>query len=159
MALINLHRLNYQANFFLYFYFQYDIICLFTNRKGLRRNLSRVPPQALCATPLTRSLHMSSVTQAPATRERLNELVAELFGDSPTTGPQAPAHLSTAGQCWQQCRHPGRRAPCGRTRRAPPRDGAGRPPGRQPGGPAAAELRPPRARRPPGARQARAQSP
>ena len=40
---------------------------------------------------------MSSVTQAPATRERLNELVAELYGDPPT-----PAHPSTAGPRWQQ---------------------------------------------------------
>jgi len=40
---------------------------------------------------------MSSVTQAPATRERLNELVAELYDDPPT-----PAHLSTAGPRWQQ---------------------------------------------------------
>ena len=45
---------------------------------------------------------MSSVTQAPATRERLNELVAELFGDQPTPPPQAPASLSTADQRWQQ---------------------------------------------------------
>ena len=40
---------------------------------------------------------MSSVPQAPATRERLNELVAELYGDPPT-----PAHLSPAGPRWQQ---------------------------------------------------------
>ena len=45
---------------------------------------------------------MSSVTQAPATRERLNELVAELFGDPPTPPLQTPAGLSTAGQRWQQ---------------------------------------------------------
>ena len=45
---------------------------------------------------------VSSVTQAPATRERLNELVAELFGDQPTPAPQAPAPLSTAGERWQQ---------------------------------------------------------
>ena len=40
---------------------------------------------------------MPSVTQAPATRERLNELVAELYGDKP-----APAPLGTAGPRWQQ---------------------------------------------------------
>ena len=45
---------------------------------------------------------MQSVTQPPATRERLNELVAELFGDPPAPGPQVPASLSTAGQRWQQ---------------------------------------------------------
>ena len=45
---------------------------------------------------------VSSVTQAPATRERLNELVAELFGDQPTPAPQPPASLSTAGQGWPQ---------------------------------------------------------
>jgi hypothetical protein len=45
---------------------------------------------------------MQSVTQPPATRERLNELVAELFGDPPAPGPQAPASLSTADQRWQQ---------------------------------------------------------
>ena len=44
----------------------------------------------------------SSVAQPPATRERLNELVAELFGDPPAPGPQAPAGLSTADQRWQQ---------------------------------------------------------
>ena len=38
---------------------------------------------------------MSSVTQAPATRERLNELIAELYGDQ-------PAPLSTAGERWPQ---------------------------------------------------------
>ena len=45
---------------------------------------------------------MASLAQAPATRERLNELVAELFGDQPTPAPQAPASLSTAGSPWQQ---------------------------------------------------------
>ena len=45
---------------------------------------------------------MQTVTHPPATRERLNELVAELFGDQPTPPPQAPASLSTAGQRWQQ---------------------------------------------------------
>ena len=45
---------------------------------------------------------VSSVTQAPATRERLNELVAELFGDPPAPGPQASASLGTAGSPWQQ---------------------------------------------------------
>ena len=45
---------------------------------------------------------MHTVAQAPATRERLNELVAELFGDQPTPPPQAPARLSTAGSPWQQ---------------------------------------------------------
>ena len=45
---------------------------------------------------------MTSLAQPPATRERLNELVAELFGDQPTPTPQAPASLSTAGQRWQQ---------------------------------------------------------
>ena len=40
---------------------------------------------------------MPSVTQAPATRERLNELVAELYGDKP-----APAPLGTAGPRWPQ---------------------------------------------------------
>ena len=44
---------------------------------------------------------MQSLPQAPATRERLNELVAELFGDQPTPTPQAPASLSTADQRWQ----------------------------------------------------------
>ena len=43
---------------------------------------------------------MPSVTQPPATRERLNELVAELYGDRPA--PQAPAPLSTAAPRWQQ---------------------------------------------------------
>ena len=45
---------------------------------------------------------MPSVTQALATREHLNELVTELFGDQPTPIPQAPARLSTTGQRWQQ---------------------------------------------------------
>src|SRR5712691_11086160 len=54
------------------------------------------------STPLTRSLHMSSVTHPPVPSERLNELVAELFGDPPAPGPQAPASVSTAGQRWQQ---------------------------------------------------------
>ena len=45
---------------------------------------------------------MQTVPQPPATRERLNELVAELFGDPPAPVPQAPASLSTAGQLWQQ---------------------------------------------------------
>lgn len=45
---------------------------------------------------------MHTVPQAPATRERLNELVAELFGDQPTPPPQALASLSTADQRWQQ---------------------------------------------------------
>ena len=45
---------------------------------------------------------MASLAQAPATRERLNELVAELFGDQPSPPPQAPASLSTADQRWQQ---------------------------------------------------------
>jgi hypothetical protein len=45
---------------------------------------------------------MQSVSQPPTNRERLNELVAELFGDPPTPVPQAPASLSTAGQRWQQ---------------------------------------------------------
>ena len=45
---------------------------------------------------------MPSVTQAPTPRERLNELVAELFGDQPTPPPHAPASLSTADQRWQQ---------------------------------------------------------
>jgi len=40
---------------------------------------------------------MTSLAQAPATRERLNELVAELFGDQPT-----PTNLSTAGPRWPQ---------------------------------------------------------
>jgi hypothetical protein len=40
---------------------------------------------------------MTSLPQAPATREHLNELIAELYGDQPT-----PAHLSTAGQRWQR---------------------------------------------------------
>ena len=40
---------------------------------------------------------MASLAQAPATRERLNELVAELFGDQPT-----PTNLSTAGPRWPQ---------------------------------------------------------
>jgi hypothetical protein len=40
---------------------------------------------------------MNTVPQTPATRERLNELVAELFGDQP-----APAPLNTAGERWQQ---------------------------------------------------------
>ena len=45
---------------------------------------------------------MPSVTQPPATRERLNELIAELFGDPPTLGPQAAASFGTAGSPWQQ---------------------------------------------------------
>lgn len=45
---------------------------------------------------------MASLTQAPATRERLNELVAELFGDQPTPPPQAAASLNTADQRWPQ---------------------------------------------------------
>ncbi len=40
---------------------------------------------------------MNTVPQTSAPRERLNELVAELFGDQPT-----PAPLSTAGERWQQ---------------------------------------------------------
>ena len=39
----------------------------------------------------------SSVAQPSAPRERLNELVAELYGDPPT-----PAYLSTAGPRWPQ---------------------------------------------------------
>jgi len=38
---------------------------------------------------------MPSVTQPPATREHLNELIAALYGDQ-------PAPLSTAGPRWQQ---------------------------------------------------------
>jgi hypothetical protein len=38
---------------------------------------------------------MPSLPQAPATREHLNELIAELYGDQ-------PAPLSTAGPRWQQ---------------------------------------------------------
>jgi hypothetical protein len=38
---------------------------------------------------------MASLPHAPATRERLNELIAELYGDH-------PAPLSTAGPRWQQ---------------------------------------------------------
>jgi hypothetical protein len=45
---------------------------------------------------------MQTVTHPPANRERLNALVAELFGDQPTPPPQAPASLSTADQRWQQ---------------------------------------------------------
>ena len=44
----------------------------------------------------------SSVAQAPVTREHLNTLIAELFGDPPARGPQAPAGVSTAGPRWQQ---------------------------------------------------------
>jgi len=40
-------------------------------------------------------ISMPSVTQPPATREHLNELIAELYGDS-------PAPLCTAGPRWQQ---------------------------------------------------------
>ena len=45
---------------------------------------------------------MASLAQAPATRERLNELIAELFGDQPTPPPQAPASLSAPQQRWPQ---------------------------------------------------------
>ena len=45
---------------------------------------------------------MTSLAQPPATRERLNELVAELFGDPPAPVPQALAGVSTAGPRWQQ---------------------------------------------------------
>ena len=38
---------------------------------------------------------MASLPQAPATREHLHELIAELYGDQ-------PAPLSTAGPRWQQ---------------------------------------------------------
>ena len=38
---------------------------------------------------------MPSVTQAPATREPLDTLIAELYGDPPTS-------VSTAGPRWQQ---------------------------------------------------------
>ena len=38
---------------------------------------------------------MTSLAQPPATREHLNELIAELYGDSPASG-------STAGPRWQQ---------------------------------------------------------
>ena len=58
------------------------------------------PPQALLKPSDMGEISMASVTQAPATRERLNELVAELYGDRPA--PQAPAPLSTAGPRWQQ---------------------------------------------------------
>ena len=39
---------------------------------------------------------MPSVTQPPATREHLNTLIAELYGDQP-----APATLTTADAQWQ----------------------------------------------------------
>ena len=45
---------------------------------------------------------MASLTQAPATRERLNELVAELFGAQATPPPQVPASPSAADQRWPQ---------------------------------------------------------
>src|SRR6266571_193724 len=50
---------------------------------------------ASLATPLTRSLQMPSLPQAPTTREPLTELIAELYGDQ-------PASLSPAGSRWQQ---------------------------------------------------------
>jgi hypothetical protein len=52
-------------------------------------------------TPLTRSPIMNTVPQTPATRERLTDLVAELFGDQPTPVPQASAGNSTVSERWQ----------------------------------------------------------
>jgi len=45
---------------------------------------------------------MSSLSQAPATRERFNQMVEELYGAPPARPPQPPAHLSPAGPRWQQ---------------------------------------------------------
>ena len=45
---------------------------------------------------------MSSLSQAPATRERFNQLVEELYGAPPATPPQPPAGVSAAGPRWQQ---------------------------------------------------------
>src|SRR5712691_11147373 len=40
-------------------------------------------------------ISMASLPQAPATREHLHELIAELYGDKPASAP-----LSTAGERW-----------------------------------------------------------
>jgi len=45
---------------------------------------------------------MSSLSQAPATREHFNQLVEELYGAPPATPPQPPAGVSTAGPRWPQ---------------------------------------------------------
>ena len=45
---------------------------------------------------------MSSLSQAPATREHFNQLVEELYGAPPATPPQPPAGVSAAGPRWQQ---------------------------------------------------------
>jgi hypothetical protein len=44
---------------------------------------------------------MSSVPQAPATRERFNELVEELYGAPPATSPQPSASPRAHPQRWQ----------------------------------------------------------
>jgi len=53
------------------------------------------PPQAPLKPSDMGEISMASVAQPPATREHLNELIAELYGDQ-------PAPLSTAGPRWQQ---------------------------------------------------------
>jgi len=45
---------------------------------------------------------MQTIAHPQVPSERLNELVAELFGDPPTPPLQTPAGLSTTGQRWQQ---------------------------------------------------------
>jgi hypothetical protein len=86
----------------LHFYIQNDILYVFAKQKSLQRHPGKVTPQAPRKPSGKGEISMASLAQAPATRERLNELVAELFGDQPTPAPQAPASLSTAGQRWQQ---------------------------------------------------------
>src|SRR6266571_4165773 len=86
----------------LYLFIQYDILYVFAKQKSLQRHPRKVTPQAPRKPSCKGEISMASLTQAPATRERLNELVAELFGDQPTPPPHAPASLSTADQRWQQ---------------------------------------------------------
>ena len=45
---------------------------------------------------------MQTIAHSQVPSERLNELVAELFGDQATPPPQAPASVSAAGSLWQQ---------------------------------------------------------
>ena len=45
---------------------------------------------------------MQTIAHPQVPSERLNALIAELFGDPPAPGPQAPAGVSTAGPRWQQ---------------------------------------------------------
>ena len=45
---------------------------------------------------------MASLPQAPAPRERLNDLVEELYGVPPVLPPPPPASVSTTDVRWQQ---------------------------------------------------------